>query len=83
MVEGSMVSHREVFQPRFLCLIIFIVPKVGVSSALASVIAGQLITALVFDAMGLFSLTQIPISAVRVIGVLLLLVGMRLMFVRS
>jgi transporter family-2 protein len=56
---------------------------VGVSSALASVIAGQLITALVFDAMGLFSLTQIPISAVRVIGVLLLLVGMRLMFVRS
>jgi len=67
----------------FVCLMIYMIPKVGITAALSSVIAGQLIASLLFDAIGIFSLSKIPISLPRVAGAVLLLLGMRLIFVRT
>ena len=66
----------------FVALIILIVPKVGITAALTSIIVGQLLMSVILDATGLFALERIPVSVPRIIGVLLLLAGMRLIFIR-
>jgi transporter family-2 protein len=66
----------------FVALIILIVPKVGITAALTAIIVGQLSMSMFLDATGLFALERIPISVPRIIGVLLLLAGMRLIFIK-
>jgi transporter family-2 protein len=66
----------------FVSLIILIVPKVGITAALTAIIVGQLSMSMFLDATGLFALERIPISVPRIIGVLLLLAGMRLIFMK-
>jgi len=66
----------------FVALIILIVPKVGITAALTSIIVGQLLMSVILDATGLFALERIPVSVPRIIGVLLLLAGMRLIFIK-
>jgi transporter family-2 protein len=51
------------------------VKSIGVSGVVAATISGQLTGAVVADRLGIFGLTQIPITPVRIIGVLLLVFG--------
>jgi bacterial/archaeal transporter family-2 protein len=62
---------------------IFIIPKVGIAAGLSAVIVGQLLLSTFFDSMGRFGLERIPISLPRIIGMVLLIIGVRLMFLRS
>jgi transporter family-2 protein len=66
----------------FVSIMIAIIPKVGIAAALSAVIVGQFAMFLVLDALGLFALERIPISIPRLAGLALLVVGMRLMFLR-
>lgn len=59
----------------FVSMGIFVVPKIGTTAALAAVISGQLITAVILDHYGLFDLKQIAITPLRIGGVALLAIG--------
>jgi bacterial/archaeal transporter family-2 protein len=71
------------FAALFVAINIFIIPKVGIAAGLSAVIVGQLLLSTFFDSMGWFGLERIPISLPRIIGMVLLIIGVRLMFLRS
>lgn len=71
-----------IFAAAFVAINIFIVPKVGIAAGLSAVIVGQLLLSMIWDAFGCFGLQCIPISLPRILGVVFLLVGVRLMFYR-
>ena len=58
-------------------------PRVGTTTTIALVIAGNLIMAAIVDQFGLFGLEQISLTPLRVVGLALLAVGAALTLVRS
>jgi transporter family-2 protein len=66
----------------FVTMTIIVIPRLGTSSAMAAVIASQLITGLILDHFGFLGFRQIPFDAKRGIGMVLLLVGAGLVFRR-
>jgi transporter family-2 protein len=63
------------FGAMFILMAVVATPKLGAAMMLASTIVGQLAAALAIDHLGLFGTTVIHISATRVLGVVLLAVG--------
>ncbi|MFV0522232.1 MAG: DMT family transporter [Mangrovibacterium sp.] len=59
----------------FVSSMIFSIPQIGVSTALAASIGGQLIAAVIIDHFGFFGLNIHTISLGRIMGIILLLVG--------
>lgn len=55
------------------------IPKVGVALATTAIIVGQVSTAMLIDQFGLFGLEKVPCTAVKLVGLVLLAVGARLM----
>ena len=51
------------------------VPRVGAAVTFAAVIAGQLIGALILDGLGWLDVAQVPLYPWRLLGAILLLVG--------
>jgi bacterial/archaeal transporter family-2 protein len=72
-----------IFAALFVAINIFVIPKVGIAAGLSAVIVGQLVLSVIFDAFGCFGLQCIPITLPRIIGIVLLLVGARLIFLRA
>lgn len=68
-----------VFGAMFVFSMIKLIPKIGVSSSMAGVIAGQLLAAVAVDHFGFFGVTPIKFNYVRFIGSVFLLVGVKLM----
>jgi transporter family-2 protein len=64
-----------VFGAMFILMAVIVTPALGAALMLASSIVGQLGAALVIDHYGLFGATVIPISGTRVVGVVLLALG--------
>jgi transporter family-2 protein len=58
-----------------LASFMFTIPRLGLVTASGIVIAGQLITGLIFDYYGLFGLDRIPLGTPKIIGVGLLVTG--------
>lgn len=58
---------------------IIAVPRIGAGVVIASVILGQLVMAMIIDANGWFGVPQVALSPSRLIGALLLFVGVFLM----
>lgn len=54
---------------------ILLVPRIGTTSTLISIILGQSIMALLIDQFGMFASPKVEISVARIIGVLLVTVG--------
>ena len=54
------------------------IAKTGATTGTSAILFGQLVTAVVLDHFGLFTLEKVPFSWLRLAGVLLMLVGMRL-----
>ncbi|HQD20493.1 MAG TPA: DMT family transporter [Bacillota bacterium] len=54
------------------------IAKTGATVGISAILFGQLTTAVVLDHFGIFSLERIPLSWVRLAGVVLMLAGMRL-----
>src|SRR5262249_23032614 len=51
------------------------IPPLGAAAGFSLVIAGQTVTALILDSTGAFDVPRIPLSACRLIGTALLLIG--------
>lgn len=56
----------------------YLVGKIGVTSSLTLVIASQLLVALLIDHLGLFGAEMRPVGILKVLGVVLLIAGTRL-----
>ena len=56
----------------------YLVGKVGVTASLTLVITTQLIVAMLIDHLGLFGAEMRPVGALKIVGVVLLIVGTRL-----
>jgi bacterial/archaeal transporter family-2 protein len=59
----------------YVTIALIAVKSIGAGGVAAATITGQLLTAVVIDRLGILGLDRTPISATRVAGVLLLLVG--------
>lgn len=59
----------------FVTMTIIAVPKMGTLAVMAIIIAGQLTTGALLDQFGAFGLRQIPLTTLRGIGILLLILG--------
>jgi len=64
-----------VFAGYYLVASLIAIPKIGAAVVFSLVIAGQLIAALVLDSTGAFGLARISLSTSRVLGAVLLLIG--------
>ena len=64
-----------IFGATYILMSVIVTPRLGAALMLASTIVGQLGAALVVDHFGWFGATIIPISVTRVLGVLLLAIG--------
>jgi len=60
----------------FVSGMLYLMPKVGVANMLAAAIIGQLLMSLIFDHFGFFGALVIDITPSRILGVVLLLVGL-------
>ncbi len=59
----------------FVTISVVAVPRVGAAVTFAAVIAGQLVGALILDSLGWLEVTQVPLNPWRLLGAVLLLVG--------
>jgi transporter family-2 protein len=66
----------------FVTLTIITVPRLGTTAVMALIIAGQLATGSLLDQFGAFGLRQIPLTASRGIGIVLLCLGASLVIRR-
>jgi transporter family-2 protein len=64
-----------IFGATYILMSVIVTPRLGAALMLASTIVGQLGAALVVDHFGWFGATVIPISWTRVLGVILLALG--------
>lgn len=64
-------------------LVVASIPKVGVALATTAIIVGQVSTACLVDHLGLFGLDKYPFTWYRLIGLVLLAAGARLMLSNS
>ena len=64
-----------IFGATFILMGVIVTPRLGAALMLASTIVGQLGAALLVDHFGWFGATVVPISTTRVIGVVLLALG--------
>lgn len=53
----------------------WIAPKIGVGNAVFLVLLGQIVTAAVIDNFGLFGSPKFPVDSTRIIGVVVMIVG--------
>ncbi|MBJ7427662.1 MAG: DMT family transporter [Bacteroidia bacterium] len=60
----------------YIFLLIYLAPKLGIANVTGFVVAGQLITAIVFDHFGLLHFPVHPINWQRLAGIALLLSGL-------
>jgi len=60
----------------YITAALVLTPKLGAASFIVSVIAGQMLASLLIDHYGLMGLTPKPAGAWRIVGILLILVGM-------
>lgn len=56
------------------------VPKIGVASAVFAVMLGQMMISIIIDNFGLFNVPVIPFDLYRLLGVMLMIVGLMLIF---
>lgn len=59
----------------FIALAIFLIPQLGAATFFALLITGQMLGSIAFDHFGLLGLAVQPVSAVRIIGAVLLVGG--------
>ncbi len=60
----------------FVSSMLYLMPKIGIANMLAAAIVGQLIMSTLLDHFGVLGNPQIPVNASRIIGILLLLLGL-------
>ena len=69
-----------VFGACYVTIMVAVVPKIGVASAITAVIVGQLLLSVTLDHFGIFIKQPIPIDRYRITGLVLLLISLFLIF---
>jgi transporter family-2 protein len=64
-----------IFAAFYLVASLVAIPQLGAAVVFALVIAGQMAAALILDTTGAFGVVQIPLNVSRVLGTVLLLIG--------
>jgi transporter family-2 protein len=59
----------------YVLISILLLPRIGAATYIALIVAGQMLTSVTFDHFGVLGLTRHPITRVRVLGAVMLLVG--------
>jgi transporter family-2 protein len=59
----------------YIAISILLVPRIGAATFVAWLIAGQMLTSLVFDRYGLFGVPRYPMDLTRIVGAMLLVGG--------
>jgi bacterial/archaeal transporter family-2 protein len=67
----------------FVGSVIYVAPKMGVAAAFSAILVGQFVASLILDATGWFAAAKIPITGLRLTGLLFVIVGMNLFFTKS
>ncbi|PRX27738.1 transporter family-2 protein [Orenia metallireducens] len=62
--------------------VIYSIPHLGVANATTAIVAGQVLTAVLVDHFGLFGLEKIEFHWIQLVGLLLLAVGVKLLYVK-
>ena len=62
----------------YILTMTWIAPKIGVGNAVLLVLLGQILTAAVIDNFGPFGSPKFPVSSTRVLGVVIMIVGVML-----
>jgi transporter family-2 protein len=62
----------------YVVMITILVPRIGVGTAIAFIVTGQMLCAIVIDHFGLFNVQVRPVDAGRITGVLLMIGGIYL-----
>jgi bacterial/archaeal transporter family-2 protein len=62
----------------YVTIVVIAAPRIGAANALAFIVAGQFVAAIIIDHYGWMKLPVVPISMSRIVGILLLLVGVYL-----
>ncbi|BDD00352.1 DMT family transporter [Persicobacter psychrovividus] len=81
MVFGTILSADKwklvggLLGASFVTSLVIIAPKIGMTSTLTLVIAGQIILAMILDHFGWLGMHQQPISWMKIIGVMIMVVG--------
>ena len=63
----------------FVTTALFVVPKIGATVMIASVLTGQMAAALIIDQTGMLGITKNPIDMYRIGGLACLIVGIKLL----
>ncbi|WP_420490572.1 DMT family transporter [Neobacillus drentensis] len=64
----------------YVTIMVAVVPRIGVASAITAVIVGQLLISVTLDHFGIFIKHPIPIDGYRITGLVLLLISLFLIF---
>ncbi|WP_235846576.1 DMT family transporter [Neobacillus drentensis] len=64
----------------YVTIMVAVVPRIGVASAITAVIVGQLLISVTLDHFGIFIKQPIPIDWYRITGLILLLISLLLIF---
>lgn len=76
---GAWVSWTGgLFGAIFIAIAILMVPRLGAAYAIGLMVVGQMLGSLLFDHLGLLGLEQQPITMVRSLGAVLLILGVLL-----
>jgi bacterial/archaeal transporter family-2 protein len=59
----------------YIVIAILLVPRVGAATFTAALVAGQMISSVIFDHYGLFGVVHRPVDLLRIVGAVLLLGG--------
>lgn len=62
----------------YITTVVIIAPKIGAANTLGFIVAGQLISAVIFDHFGLIGFVIRPITLLRILGVIFLILGVYL-----
>ena len=68
-----------IFAAYYLVASLIAMPKLGAAAVFSLVIVGQMVAALILDSTGTFGVTQISLSGSRILGTILLVIGVVLM----
>lgn len=60
----------------YMLCVTWLIPRIGLGNAIFFVLVGQIISASIIDHFGLFNAPVTPLSGMRVIGVLVMIIGL-------
>jgi transporter family-2 protein len=76
IAQGRWLSWSGgIFGAIYIAVSIFLLPRLGATTVISLIVAGQMLGSMLFDHFGLFGLQIHPLNALRAIGAMLLVIG--------